>query len=132
MEPVSISDNLGSELLMNMGKMTEAVIGLRRDVEAMRDDLRDKEREDVATRKSLYNRLDDMDRRMTSAESNVAAMTKQMREDVVPVIDKLKALEQRGLGVMAVVGLSGTIFGSALFNYISTNWSAIVRALRGF
>lgn len=131
MEAVSINQDVAAQLLMTMGQCTEAVLGLRRDMDSVWRDFKEHDRRDSETRKALYAKFEELDKRMIAVESNSNAMKKVVTEDIVPTIEKLKTLEQRGVGAVAAIGVFVTLVGTSLFNYVYNHWDGITKLFKG-
>lgn len=77
-------------------------------------------------RRAMFNKLDEIFREITKLTGAVEMLArdhsdtaKKVREDVMPTIDRIKNLEQRGMGVVAFVGVMAGGAGAtalALFN----------------
>lgn len=80
-------------------------------------------------RAAMFAKLDVMDENITKlagsvqvAHDNHAALKSSVDRNVMPVIDDMKALKNKGIGVIATVGLIGGSVGGAL----AAKWTKLI------
>lgn len=71
-------------------------------------------------RSAMFGRIDDLRKEMseTKGVSNeamrrIAMMEQKVQEDIKPTVEDYKALKNRGLGMIAMVGLMGAAIGAS-------------------
>lgn len=113
----------------DIGRLVEGVEALRRDFERV-------ENKSDAHRKAVYNRLTDNEKEILKRHAQYAAslaeimMTQSNTEARIsamePEIDSLRRMKQRGIGVLATVGLVCTMLGVT----VAGGWEKILAGIR--
>lgn len=101
-----MSEATNQEIFRAIGGLTEAVEGLRRDVEKF--DMRNEGAQARADehRAVIHEEVAQLTTRMKSAEATLA--------DVKTVTDEVKQWKQRGIGALAFAGFAGTALGGGI------------------
>lgn len=84
-------------------------------IEAVR---RSEEKSDVS-RSSMQRSMDSMSARVTEVESKVRDIHGDVQE-MKPTVDEVKAMKQKGMGALAVVGIAASMIGFVVATYFTT------------
>lgn len=106
-----------------LGSLIAEVRGLRRDIRSMES------RQEAAdeSRRILHKEVGELRVEVSGLKGQVGGIRSEMEEDVMPVIRRVTAWENRGIGWMAAVGVFGALFGGV----VATFWHRIVAAVTG-
>lgn len=114
-----------NEINRSVGTLTERVDGLRADVAESRQESED-------NRNKVYLRLEQAERRVAEASDSISERVAELERltadtaskvlKMEPVILAFTRMQQRGIGAMAVIGLTATVIGGA----VALKWDAFV------
>ena len=82
-------------------------------------------------RRSVSERLEDMDIRIAALEGTSQTNTAILRSEVLPTVGKVRMWEQRGVGFLAFAGIAGTGIGAAMTKYGQEIIAAVAAIFRG-
>ena len=111
-------------LAESSARVEEAVKGLRRDFEAMRDDTDIEKDHAHESRKDVHMKIDALSERTASLEGLVridAQITAQTRDvldkTVMPAVNEFIAMKWRGAGMLSAAAVAGSVLFWLLTNY---------------
>lgn len=113
-------DDIGlREVYTAVGSLTEAVAGLRRDLQSA-------DRRTSESRATMYARIDDLAQRTGVIETSISQHVDRLKQ-VEVVADEVRMWKQRGVGALFMAGIAGSFIGAIASVY----WRKIVVALTG-
>lgn len=112
-----------AEIFQAIGRLTESVEGLRRDVGRS-------DETSYENRKIVHARLDDIVQRVTVMEATSKSLSDSLKNEVIPTVAKVKLWEQRGIGFLAATGMVGTGVGAAIATWVWSYWDSFQKLFR--
>lgn len=105
-----------SDLFIAIGRLTEAVQGLRREVDTLNRQVESK-------LDNIPPQLDKIAARVDHLEKNFAELKTEISTEVMPIVNEVRHWKQRGIGALSVAGMGGGAIGLILSNFGSSLWS---------
>ena len=119
-----------------LDEISEAIGGLRAEVQALRRDFQASEDRSVSCsrradehRAAVHKRVDDLIHEFGDIKTNVETMRNDVA-DSKDVTDKVKQWEQRGIGALFVTGLASAAISGTLVGVVVYWWDAVMKLLR--
>ena len=119
-----------------LDEISEAIGGLRAEVQALRRDFQASEDRSVSSsrradehRAAVHKRVDDLVHEFGDIKTNVETMRNDVA-DSKEVTDKVKQWEQRGIGALFVTGLASAAISGTLVGVVVYWWDAVMKLLR--
>ena len=106
MNPLTESSFIHHEL----GKIAATLIAMKEDQDEFRQETK-------THRIEALTHLDDTLSRITRLETITAKSAESLDTEVIPMVNKVKVWEQRGIGFLAFAGMAGTGLGAVLTKY---------------
>jgi hypothetical protein len=116
-----LSDDVGAKLLFMVGEMQGTMNALREDYQEIKGALEQDRHDATASRRRIYERLEDGDRRLTKMESTVRVvgeLVDKQAKDIANTGAEIKALTPTVLATAATVR-NWTIRGGALLGALA-------------
>ncbi|MCL4743827.1 MAG: DUF1515 family protein [Burkholderiaceae bacterium] len=110
----------------DLNDIYEVLGSLKAEVKNLRQDISQVNVKIEKRLESLEPKLAELSHRTEKVELGIASVKKDVGEDVMPVIDEVKAWKQRGIGALAMAGMGGGALGVAITSW----WDSLLSHFR--
>lgn len=118
-----MADDL-NDIYQLLGSLAADVKNLRREIEQAN-------RRVDARLDPLPAQLAEIARRTDHLESGLAILRGDLADDVLPVVQEVRAWKQRGIGALAMAGMGGGAIGLTVATGWHTIWNMVTTLARG-